>query len=368
MKLAIPQPILHFLRSRAFFAVPILAGAVLRIYYVFQVPAYTTDLLRNLGYGMAFHQWGFQIYDLTPLDISPWPPQFLWPTYHYTYPAVTILFFALVTAIHNSLFWGKLVLTLLDAGNSWLTYKVSQDRWLALLYWLNPISLWFGSHEGQFEPLAVFWTLLALLGLKHRRAWAYGVWGLAVQSKVFPIVLAPYFLSKLSWKQPKRLAQEIGWGLLSGLPSFLAMAAGPYIIRYGQKNYMPSFNPITWSLGDPALYPGFSYELVLAHWFTGLIFVLGCLLILLRRKNLVEIFAPLFFVVWVKANLIGQFWYLMLTPALCLTVQDRRDRRILCVLAFLLCIRSLYSIFIGPIGYLNPPDAQYLMELAFWGF
>ena len=343
-------------------------GGILRLIYCFRIPLYTTDLLRNLGYGKAFADWGFKVYDLTPFDLSPWPAQFLWSNHHYTYPAMPLLFFAGIAALSPSLVLGKLVLTLLDGINTWMMYKITDDRRVALLYWLNPISVWYTSREGQFEAFVIFFMVLALCALQRKKPWAYALLGFAIQTKLYPVFLLPFFLSRMSWRNPRRWSHEALWGLISFFPSVWAWERSAYLSRLFSSGYTPVYNPISWNIGDPALHPFFPFWLILAHWVVGLIFVLGCVYGLLRTRDLVEWFAPMAFVVVAKANIIGQFWYMMLTPAFCLTVSETRSRRWLFVLAFALGVRSLYSIFIGPIGYQNPPDAAYLLEKAFWGF
>ncbi len=350
------------------FIVLITAGALLRLYYCFLPPLYTTDLLRNLGFGVAFWEWGFKVYDLTAFDLSPLASQFLWPNHHYTYPAVTLLFFALLSGIWPSVIFGKLVFTGFDAVNSWLMYKATGDRWIAVLYWLNPISVWYTSREGQFESFVVFWMVLSLLLLYKKKPWAFGCLSLAIQTKLFPVFLVPYFMSRMSWKNPKRLLREIGWGAAGFIPSLVAVFQCDYLMLFLEPGYIPRYNPISWTLGDPALYPFFPYWIILAHWVAGILFLAACLYGLKKTGKLAEISSPLLFVLAVKASRIGQFWYLMLTPAFCLTVQDNTVRRWLFAFAFLLGFRSLYSILIGPIGYQNPPDAVYLLGKVMWGW
>jgi hypothetical protein len=305
---------------------------------------------------------------LTAFDLSPLPSQFLWPNHHYTYPAVTLLFFAILSSVWSAVVFGKLVFTVLDAVNAWLMYKITGDRWISLLYWLNPIAIWYSSREGQFESFVVFWMALAILALHKKKLWAFAFLGLGIQTKLFPIFLLPYFLSNMSWKQPRRLACECAWGIASFAPSMLAQLRCDYLMHLFQPGYIPRFNPVSWMLVDPSLYPFFPFWVVVAHWLAGLIFVLGCMYGVKKTGNLVELSAPLLFILSVKASRIGQFWYFMLTPAFCLTISDQKVRRLLFVLSLLLGIRSLYSIFIGPIGYQNPPDAMLLMAKTMWGF
>jgi len=346
----------------------LLAVAALRLWFVCLPPLYTTDLLRNIGFGEAFWQWGFKIYSITAFDLSPAPAQFLWPTHHYTYPAVTLLFFSSLAAVHNSIFFGKIILTLIDAANAWLIGRVSQDRWLGLLYWLNPVSIWYTSREGQFEAWVIFWMLIALLGVQKKKAWAYGALGVAVQTKLFPVFLIPWFVFKMSWKNTNQLMNEIAWGALSLVPSICAIVFGTYLSRYFDPGYMPFYNPLTWNIANPKWFPHFPYWLIVAHFIAGVIFLCVCFYYACKRGYWLQAAAPFLFVSAVKTSVIGQFWYMMLVPVFCLTIEDRTWRRIFFGLCIVLGIRSLVSIFTGPIGYSNPPDAQYIIARSFWGY
>ncbi len=338
------------------------------MFYCFQLTPYTTDLLRNLGFGKAFREYGFAVYDLTAFDLSPWPCQFLWQNHHYTYPPMTLLLFALIASIHTSLAWGKMVLTLFDGLSAWAIGKASGDRWLTVLYWLNPIGLWFTSREGQFEGYVVFWTVLAVWALMRKKPWAYGLWGLAVQTKFFPILLAPLFLERMSWKEPKRLAREFGWGLAAILPSLLASLWGEYPSHLLERNYVPAVNPLTWNLSDPTQYTHFPHWLIFSHCLISVGFLFFCLYGIKRTQRITPWFAPMMFVILIRFSKLAQFWYFLVVPALCLPVEDRLLRRILFAWSACFGIISLHSIFIGPIGYLNPPDVLILLQKAFWGF
>ncbi|MGC9326026.1 MAG: glycosyltransferase family 87 protein, partial [Candidatus Hinthialibacter sp.] len=346
-------------------AVLVLAG---RIYYCFQLPLYTTDLLRNLGYGKAFWDYGFALYDMTAFDLSPWPCQFLWHNYHYTYPPLTLLLFGLIAALHTSMVWGKIVLTIFDALSAWIIGRASGDRWLGLLYWINPISIWYTSREGQFEGYVVFWTVLAVWALQRRKPWAYGLLGAAVQAKFFPLFLGPLFLARMSWKAPARLAREWAWGLAAFLPSLAAFLWGGYPEHLMEKNYVPPVNPISWSIGEPGVYQHFPVWLISSHWVVSVGFLLFCLYGMRRTQQVLPWIAPVVFVVLVRLSQMAQFWYFMLLPAFCLPVEDVKLRRILFVWCAAFGLLSLHSIFIGPTGYLNPPDAVVILQKAFWGF
>jgi hypothetical protein len=358
---------LSIVTAKWFFVCLLALGGLYRVYQVFQIPLYTTDTLRNVGHGLGFLTWGFRVYDLTAFDFSPLDSQFMWPNHHYFYPAVTLLFFAGISKIWASIFFAKVMLTVLDAVSTWLIFKTSEDRWTALLFWLNPISLWFSAREGQFEGLVIFLSVLALYGIKRHRVWAFGILGLAVQAKIFPIFLVPYFLIRLSWKNPRRLALEWGLGLLSFLPSLWAQYQSDYIFRLFDMSYVPLYCPISWTLGDASHYPYTPYWIVLLHWIMGVVFLCMILLGIKKTNAFWDFFPAMAFLLFVKSIKLGQFWYLMLLPAFCLPIENTRWRRILFVLAALMGIKSIYSIFVGAVGYRNSADVLYVLQQNFWG-
>ena len=281
---------------------------------------------------------------------------------------MTLLLFALIASIHTSILWGKIVFTIFDALSAWIIAKSTGDRWLALLYWLNPISLWYSSREGQFEGYVVFWMGCALWALQRRKPWAFGLIGLAVQSKLFPAFLGIWFIVRMSWKEPKRLLQECSWGLVSLLPTLLAAIWGGYPEHLMEGSYVPAVNPFSWTISDPHRYFEYPFWLILSHQLISIGFLFFCLYGMKRTALWIPWIAPLLFVILLPFSQLAQFWYYILLPALCLPVEDRSLRRILFLWSMAFGLLSIYSILIGPIGYRNPPDAMLILQKAFWGF
>jgi hypothetical protein len=361
------QKVKPIITGKTFYVFLIGLGAVLRALYLFELPLYTTDHLRNLGYGLAFWQWGFAVYQLTPFDFSPLDVQFLWANHHYTYPAMTLCFFAMAAKIWPAVFFGKMVLTLFDLCSTWVIYKATQDRWTALLFWLNPISIWFTAREGQFEGLVILLMVLAVYFHKKNKPVAMLFWGLAIQTKLFPVFLAPYFGWTAAWKKPRQLAAQAGWGLASFLPSILAQTQGRYLFHLFGAEYVPRYNPMSWNLFDAANFPYTPQWVVALHAVAGVLFLFAGLWAMKKTGRWEEILPALIFVGFVKMNVLGQFWYMMLVPAFCLPVSHTKWRRVLFALALLFGVKSIYSILWGAIGYQNPADAMMILQYNFWG-
>lgn len=344
------------------------AGAGLRLVYCFLPTPTTTDLIRNLGYGQAFRYYGLLLYDMTPLDLSPSPCQFFWENHSYTYPPVTLMLFAAIAALSTALPVAKLILTLFDAIGAWAMWKYTGDRWIVLLYWLNPTSVWFTSREGQFEGFVVLWTVLALLALQHKKPYALGLLGIAVQTKFFPVLLLPYFLQNLPWGEPRRLTAPLAWGIFSLIPSGLAYIFGGFPRHLLEANYVPEINPISWFITDPTRYGDFPAWLIYTHMAVSLAFEFYCLYGMRRTQTIGPWLTPFLFVFLVHTSTLAQFWYLIFLPALCLLVEEKTPRRVLFLGCAGMGLLGLCSILLGPTGYRNPPDVMIVIDKIFWGF
>ncbi len=355
----------HYTRSWPFWIVA--AVALLRLAFCFDTPLYTTDVLRNLGYGLEFWTYGFRVYEMTPFDFSPQVYQFLWPNRHYTYPAVTLVFFAGLARVWASIFFVKLMLTAIDFLNAWLIARMTKSRWLGVLYLCHPVGLWFVSHEGQFESFINLLTILFLYYLQRGRPVSFLFLSLAVQTKLFPIFLVPYALYKLWGKPFRSVGRYFAWGAAGFAPSVIAALTSGYLTHLLRPGYVPKNNPISWALFQPGLHAFTPFWLVLFHWIAGIIFVVTVLWFVRSEKNFFPYLAPLTFVVFVKANLIGQFWYMLIAPVFCLTVENPAHRRVLMALTLLFGMRSLWSILIGPIGYVSPDHVVALLRGVMFG-
>jgi len=329
-----------------------LIGSV-RLWLCAVPPAETTDVLRNLGYGAAFWRHGLAVYDMRPRELTDAAWHELWPGHTYDYPVVTLLFFAVLARLGAGVAAAKVALTLIELTNALLILRLTRSRALATLYWASPASLYWVSREGQFEPLAVFAILVMLDALARSRMATAGAWlAIAIQTKLFPIVLAPLLFAR-------DVTARAGVGFVAALaPSLAALAAGPYLGRMFEAGYWPSgFNPFAWNAIATGPFdwmprPLIAWEAVLSY--ALLAASIGALIHALGRRSLVDAAGALpvtMFMVALKSMGWGQFWYLLLVPALALPVRSRPLRTILFVLAAAEG-RALSALLLGPIG--NP--------------
>ena len=319
--------------KRVFFIFCVIAISAFRLFCCFRVPLCTTDLLRNMGYGLEFWDYGPQVYDLYPEDFSPASYSTLWPVHYYTYPAITLLFFALIVKIWPSIVFGKLILTLLAAINCFYIRRLTRNPWLALLYWINPLSIWFVSYEGQFEEMAVFWVLLAISALRKNQPIAYLYLAIGIQTKLFPVFLIPYFLQCTYQSDENYQGAGFAWFVVGFLPSLYFVLTSQYLAPLLYPGFVPGYNAVSWALQEFKFFPLQPFGIMFLHNIVGGVFIAVAFYFMWKTKEFVPYFAALFFVCFVKNNKIAQPWYLLLTPAFCLTVENEKHRRILFILS-----------------------------------
>jgi hypothetical protein len=381
------------------------AATIYRLYLCLQPPITSTDLLRYIGFGKEFWKYGLTIYNYPTQHFVGTPYAQDWPTMHFIYPALAMLFFALVSKIWPALFLGKLVLTAIEGLNAFLIWKISDDRLLALLYYINPASLWWFSREGQYEPLLVLFGLMALYLLSRRPQWAYLNLALAIQTKYTPGFLLPYFLRrKMGWRQG--LFFIVGF-----VPSILFTLRSEYIFRIFTPGYMPTnCNSYTWNIFDAEKLCGTPFWLVVAnalltygmlilclgfavrrvlpvpsavegspsatprmHPSKGSVLSLskgsvlslskGSVLSLLKDSRVFEYLGLALVIVFLKSITWAQFWYIPTIPLFALTIEEPRERR----LFFSLCLfemAAIHNLLIAPFGWVDPtPPYQYMWGL-----
>ena len=393
--------------------------AALRLYYTTRPLAQTGDLVRHLCYGTLVGRYGFGVAGRT-LDSLPLfhLAGVSWSFVPYNYPIVTLAFFSGVAALLPSLFFARFALTLIEAANAALVWRASGSRWLAALYWAAPVSIWWVSREGQFEPLQNLFVLAALCLLKSlwpadprsccrpygtRRdggtpvpalkggaegesslrdcnepaivckagdsaksarlgPLAFLLLALGVQVKLSALFLLPLFLITV-WRTDRRRLFACLLAFLGGLiPTLLALQAYPIL------------NAISGSLGalnyNPYYVNPFDKLMVTRHWTPAWLALLNAavtwplLLFLawrfLRSSARWELLAPLLFLIAIKTHANVQFWYMVLWPAFVLPISDRRLRWTLFALYPLLDVTSTLALLGHPLGPLNPPVYQTL--------
>lgn len=332
-----------------------------RIYLTTQPPINSTDLLRYMGFGKEFWTYGLEIYNYTPRDFGNTPYSNLWPDLQFIYPAMAMLFCAAVAGIWPSLFFAKLVLTLIELTNGLLIARISGDKVYGLFYFLNPVSIWWISHEGQYEALVALFTLLALLHLTLRTAWSYGWLGLAIQSKYWPGVLLPYFLS-----QERRLRPLVIF-ILTFVPSVLFALFSRYVFHIFSSPAMAAgCSAFIWNIADDTKICGTPlWQLIIyavATYGTLLVVVTGIIMDRRSPERMLTYVGLLSFIVYYKSITWATSWYLLMFAIFAVPIRRPWIRWAVLLLSFADPI-AWAGLFGAPIAWINPaPPVPYI-----WG-
>jgi hypothetical protein len=176
-------------------------------------PLVTSDYERNLFYGNAFWEYGFKVYDMTPIQIDPNyqigdPTSNLlsYPNTTYDYPTIQLLFWAGISILPLSNILGKWILSCFDIFNFFMIYHILRrkderskeleipEKLLPLSYLF--LSIPFSASEGQSTALTITFLLLSL-GLHSKyKYWGYLSVGLGFHWKYVSVIVLPYLVIK----------------------------------------------------------------------------------------------------------------------------------------------------------------------------
>jgi len=326
-------------------------GIAYRIYTCFQVPLISTDVWRNLGYASHALENRFTIYNTKAIDFQPEIWSSLWSNLTYPYPPVTLLFFYLFSRFHAGIFWVKLILNLIELICAYLFYKrVSQVA--AILFFLAPISIWFTSHEGQFEALQTLFIILNVIAIKNKNWRLAGfLLALSIQVKQMGLLIVPWMVYEV-WQDRIRdsfpsLLLKILQGFLLGFLPFLGyylqtpfLLLQPFLtIRDLIKDPM---NPFTWNALNLSYAPLIILaSMAISKW---------------KKVELIVSVVPLAsFWCIMKSLKVARAWYAIVSPGfLFCFLQEKKLIYLLLVLHLIQGLRSNAVIVLGePFGILN---------------
>jgi hypothetical protein len=325
------------------------AVALLRLVACAMLPTETGDVVRHVLYGAAVDAHGFIVAGRPLAELSPHWSAVSWARFPYNYPPVALAFFALIAAVSPTVFAAKCALTFIEAINAGLIARLTGSRLLGLLYWASPLSIWWVSHEGQFEPLQALFMLVAI---RAALSWPF-LSGLAIafgiSVKVTAGALVPWLGATIA-----PFGRRARWYGAAGLALGLLPAIAAQVTYGGIANVMRYsalliYNPYYWNPSADMFTgnaPAFIVLDELASY--GLLAVL--VTVAVRSRNWLPFLAPIAFVVFCKVHSNVQFWYWLLLPALLVPLPNARWRFALIALCPLLDIHSLVELIAGPIG------------------
>jgi hypothetical protein len=326
--------------------------ALARLIECLQLPIETGDIARNVLYGALAGQHGLSAAGHALTDFSPRWAEISWSRFPYSYPPVTLAFFALLASMSPTIFAAKLGLTLLEAANAMLIGKLNRSPWLGLAYWASPMSIWWVSREGQFEPLQGFFSLLALLLVGSAPLLCGIAIALAISVKLTAAALLPWVLLRLRHAGPRALRMGLAGLALGLLPSALAELSYRGVSNVFRFGSLLVYNPYYWNpRADMFAWNGpwlIAVNEIASYGFLAVLLV-ACARARGVRARMAYL-APIAFVLFCKTHANVQFWYFLLLPAFLMTLPRGRLRIALIALCPLLDVRGGFEAFHGAAG------------------
>ncbi len=340
----------------------ILAALTYRLIACFLIPAETSDVFRNLGYGIHAFDDNFSLYRTRAENFFPELWCHIWRHLRFFYPPVTLVFFYLFYPLGLGIFWAKLALTMMELLCAWL-FKKHVSLLAATLYFCAPVSLWYSSREGQFEALQTLFIILACLSV-HKKKWLLAgfFFAFSIQVKHFGVLLFPWIAHEIWRAEPRdQLRRRLKESVLGAILGFLPFS-GYYVQEprlffiAAQGNDMKSgFNPYAWNPFNAANFGWMPHWMVIWNAvFAGAILIVLLAAAIRAPRNGDSRFALLpLALFWLLIKSMGwvQFWYLIFAPAFCFCFPNRKRLiYILLVLHFFLEARSITMILDDPAG------------------
>jgi Gpi18-like mannosyltransferase len=327
--------------ARVWFVMAFLLTLAVRLYYCAQAPIDTSDLYRHLGFTSHFLENPASFYKLLP---SQFPHEFwsqFWTEISYIYPPLALLFFAAFGTLGAGLFWVKLTLTLFDLGSAFLIARAT-SWWAGLLVFSAPVTIWYTSHEGQYESLVTFLVVFTILSARSGRWFWTGVaFMLALQTKQLALLIAPYLLYEIFLRRHLEPRKAVVGFLIGFFGAFLPFAPF-YWWRHdlwllplqNQENLLnPFYWPLFWRQGAMAHFEDVSHLRIVWNEVVTTI-PLALLIVFVTRgswlRRIPQALPSITFWVMIKSMAWVMNWYVILIPGL--TVALWRHRRWLIVL------------------------------------
>jgi alpha-1,6-mannosyltransferase len=190
-----------------------------RLILIFSFPLLSDDIYRFIWDGSQILN-GINPFSFTPTELITknldWVDPLLFqkmnsPNYYSVYPPINQIAF-LISAIPgkgNLLFSTvllRVIILAFDIGNIYLIKKLlkffQKDEKLVFWYALNPLVILEFTGNLHFEAVMILFTLLSIwFLLKYKWLLAGFALGLAVCSKLLPLIFLPLFIKHIGWKK-----------------------------------------------------------------------------------------------------------------------------------------------------------------------
>ncbi len=223
---------------------------------VFFLPLFSSDFERNLFYGEAFWKHGFQVYDMTPLEIDPNysigdPTSGIlsYPNTTFDYPTLQLLFWVGIAALPFPQITAKWILSIFDIFNTILIFELLKrfspnengsekselfEKGFTLSYLLFAIP--FSAIEGQSTSITIFFFLISIALYSRNNQASYLAVGLGFHWKYVTLLILPYLLVKDIGSVKKMLSglgYLVGCLILLSFPLFFSQFILSYFSFFG---------------------------------------------------------------------------------------------------------------------------------------
>ena len=194
----------------------LVAGIVIRLMLLAASPQLSDDFYRFAFDGEMLIK-GENPYTVFPEDLNPRTPyeqqlieNMNSPRYYTVYPPINQIFFSVPSLVDGDnvsiyVFALRLLIILFEILMAMLLLKMLQylgkDLKLFAWYFLNPLVIMELTGNLHFEGVTMFFFLLAIWLLMQDKFWRSAVvFGLAVGTKLVPLMFLPFLLKRYKWK------------------------------------------------------------------------------------------------------------------------------------------------------------------------
>jgi hypothetical protein len=330
--------------ARWIMAGPVGIGLIVRLRLVFGSATTSQDLIRSILSGRAVWEKGLATAGRPLLETFPTATLengVPWGQNPYNYPPVAVAFFTLIAALGGGPLLAKLLLTLCDAVSSVLIGRITKRPWLGAAFWMSPISMWWSSHEGQFEGLQTALGLGAVAAMGT--PFLCGVlFALAVQTKMTALALGPYFAFEMyKRKGLTKFTTGSALGLIPTVAFSVVYPVIPNIFKYSSEF---RWNPYFWNTSDRSqTWSGSAFLGRIVPQIVSYLLLIGVLFMMVRTRNALAATPALIYVAAMKFHVVFPGWYfltlmLVLVPLLRSNAPMSRPTRRVGVVLFGLCV------------------------------
>ncbi len=293
-----------------------------RIVACLQDPATALDLERMLYWGLALNQNGMHAAS-APLKAWGAPMGVAWRDIPVNYPVIALMFFRAVAGIAPTVTFAKFVLTGIEALNALLVARIAKSRAIGFLYWASPLSIFWVSSEGQFEPVQNLFVLVGMVLITPAPLLAGFAFALAIQTKVSSAIVVVFLLFR-SVRRNRSEAAKLSAGVILGFAiSVWAQSVAPLVqqvVRFSGLSHVSNFGLNPFATTDPT---------TIWRSLLSAALVVACLVGIKKTKTLTVWLPALGFLLLVKLSGNIQPWYLLLIPVLAISTPHVWNRRLL---------------------------------------